>query len=70
MNTSSQPPLAVGEFEVYYVALKKQDQLVMLMAGPFIDPQDARAAINEMDPHLRQFVVVSSRVQVMEEPGW
>lgn len=51
--------IAIGQFELYYVANKKNGQLTHLEAGPFIDSEQAEAHVEANGDYLRMAVVIS-----------
>lgn len=57
--------MAIGQFELYFVANKKNGQLTHLVAGPFIDSEQAEAHIEANGDYLRLAIVIS-KIDVVE----
>lgn len=58
--------MAIGQFELYYVANKKNGQLTHLVAGPFIDSEQAEAHIEAKEDFYMGLVVVTDNIEVEE----
>lgn len=58
--------IAVGQFELYYVANKKNGQLIHLVAGPFIDSEQAEEYVESNGDYYMELVVVASDIDVEE----
>ena len=58
--------IAIGHFELYYVANKKNGQLTHLVAGPFIDIEQAEEHIEANEYFYMELVIVTDNIDVEE----